>query len=343
MVRRHNIARAAAPATGDVSKAPTAQIGGERRAGFGTPASCRPRQLAAWRPQSSRRAEREFAVLAPPSRLRRSPSRSRRAAARGRLASRRQRQDSSLEQQAAPDSSSSSPSREVERSAVGRSRNATSRGAPSGSSSISSSSSHSVARRPVIAGEALLAAEQIAVALLQGDDRPADIGEDLPEAHPLRVEPAARLRLVAAVERRRGRRCRRPRGRAGRSASLCSTTSRCPRPDRPSRQIPSRGCRSARRRPACSCRCGNRGGTAPAAAARADAFRASAAPIRAPAAAAGAGRDRRGTRRSAPPALDRPAESRSGRGGRTVCMRASSLPEPRGESRADAGRAPGRW
>src|SRR6185312_11259380 len=50
------------------------------------------------------------------------------------------------------------------------------------------------------ARQALLAAEDIAVALLQGDHGPADIGDDLPEAQPLRVDPPARLRLVAAVK-----------------------------------------------------------------------------------------------------------------------------------------------
>src|SRR5882672_8359344 len=48
--------------------------------------------------------------------------------------------------------------------------------------------------------EALLAADPVAVALLQGDDRPADIGEDFPEPYPLRVEPPPRLGLIAPVK-----------------------------------------------------------------------------------------------------------------------------------------------
>src|SRR5439155_27362697 len=43
---------------------------------------------------------------------------------------------------------------------------------------------------------------QITVALLQCDDRPAHIGKDLPEAHALRIEPAARGALVAGIKRR---------------------------------------------------------------------------------------------------------------------------------------------
>ena len=44
------------------------------------------------------------------------------------------------------------------------------------------------------------AADQIAVALLQGDHRPAHIREDFPEEHPLGIEPAARGGLIGVVE-----------------------------------------------------------------------------------------------------------------------------------------------
>src|SRR5947207_13313313 len=44
--------------------------------------------------------------------------------------------------------------------------------------------------------------QQVAVALLQRDDRPADIRENFPEPDAIGIEPAARGALVTSVESR---------------------------------------------------------------------------------------------------------------------------------------------
>ena len=51
-------------------------------------------------------------------------------------------------------------------------------------------------------GEVAGAAEQYPIGLLQGDDRPADIRQHLPEPHPVGIEPPPARLFVGAVKRR---------------------------------------------------------------------------------------------------------------------------------------------
>jgi hypothetical protein len=91
----------------------------------------------------------------------------------------------------------------------------------------------------MIAVERSRAADQVAIALLQRDDRQRRLAKI--SQYRMRsgsgggpMRPHSRHRTAHA------RRCRPPRGRAGRSANPCSRTSRYPRRGRPSRRIQSR-------------------------------------------------------------------------------------------------------
>ena len=150
-------------------------------------------------------------------------------------------------------------------------------------------------------------AVQVEERLLDADDPPAQVAEDLPPAQLVGVDCRCRMPPRTRRAAPRGCRARRPGGRGGRSARRRRTASRGRRSGRPRGRAPSRARRSPCGPRRAGCRCGSRRGRASCG--------------RSPDACARA-RRRRPRRRGA-----------AGRGGRSARAR------PGGRRRARAGRA----